>query len=212
MSVMVFETRDPPLEDARGGSPVSPFNGAGVGYVIEWARKVVGREPIPSSKPRERASRGLALAAQAQRPDGHASSYAAQALQAVWEKGLAQVGLQATSVSADAQTGPQLLQHLCQVIPPGGLCAISIARPAQPGTPRVYYATALMKPHPQAESGAKSGPEPGSQPGPGALLFFDPRFGLYQCDSAEDLAKTVKYLDAYTEPAWAYAIHPVAGP
>jgi hypothetical protein len=208
MSVMVFETRDPPLEDGRGDSPVRPFNGAGIGYVIEWARKVVGREPIPSSKPRERASRQIALLAQAQRPDADTNRYSAQDLQGAWERGLAQVGLQATSVSPGARNGPQLLQHLCEVIPTGGLCGLSIARPAQQGAPVLYHAVALMKPYPEAA------PEPGSESKPqtGLLLFFDPRFGLYQCDDAADLAKTVKYLDAYTEPAWAYAIHPVAPP
>ena len=195
MSAIVFQSRNPPFAGVQYVASATLFNGAGVGYVIEWARKVFGGLPVESSKPRERVSRELTAVARARQLDRCKKGDSAEDLQDAWEGGLMQVGLQATTLPMDRLNGPQLLRHLCEAIPAGGLCAVSIALPPQQGTAVVYHATALMRQHPDVK--------------PGPLLFFDPRFGLYQCDSAEDFAQTVQYLDAYTEPAWSYAIQPM---
>lgn len=196
MSKQVFASHNPPLPAVLESSEARPINGICVGLICEWARKVLGGTPMSDSKPRERPARDLAAAARLWQVDRWKRGKPAADWQDAWEGGLAQVGLQPTALATGSMNGPQLLGYLCQVIPPGGLCAVSIARPGPPNVPVVYHGVAFMRQH------------PGMEPGP--LLLFDPGFGLYQCDDAADFAKTTEYLTAYTQPAWAYAIHPRA--
>jgi hypothetical protein len=192
VSRLIFEMRNLPLESEGTHSRGTLFNGACIGYVIEWARKVISGATVDSSKPRERAARGLAAFGLARQSDLRADGSLARDLRDVWDRALAKAGLQGASVAAGTLNGRQLLRRLPEIIPPGGLCATSIAQPAPQGAAIVYHAVGLMRQH------------EGMQPGP--FLFFDPRFGLYQCDNAADFVRTVQYLDGYIEPAWSFAI------
>lgn len=194
MSVQIFSSSNPALELAPGAAQELPFQGICIGLVVEWARKVLAGTKMEQSRPRERASRDLARLARSFQVEQLKKQQQAQDLRDAWEGALAAVGLQAIPVVTDAMTGPQLLAHLCQVIPPGALGGVSIASPAQGKTSLAYRSVALMRQHPEVE--------------PGPLLFFDPAFGLYQADNPEDFAATTDYLKVYSAPAWAYAITP----
>lgn len=192
MSVKIFDSRNVHSVGTPSGAGPASVEGICVGLVVEWARKVLAGVQIELSKPRERASRELAVHARAFQVRCWQQGRSAVDLRDAWDGALARTGLMANSLPTGFMNGPQLLNRLAHEIPAGGLYVVSIARPAQLHAPVIYHGVALMR------------QPPGVEPGP--LLLFDPGYGLYQCDSAQDFVATTEYFNAYTEPAWAYAL------